>query len=186
MNKLTLVLVILLTSFTGDKTKKVIDFSLKNMSDKLVSLADFKQEKGIILTFVTNECPVSEMYQKRIADLQKNFAPKGFPVVAIDPADSFEEMKKVSENRNYPYHFLCDATQEISKKYGIHTNTHTLVLANTKRGFIVIYEGAIDNDYSGTAITKKYVEDAITQYLAKKKVLMPKTNPVGCTITYRE
>jgi glutathione peroxidase-family protein len=106
MNKLTLVLVILLTSFTGDKTKKVIDFSLKNMSDKLVSLADFKQEKGIILTFVTNECPVSEMYQKRIADLQKNFAPKGFPVVAIDPADSFEEMKKVSENRNYPYHFF--------------------------------------------------------------------------------
>lgn len=186
MNKISLVFLIFLSSFTGDKTKKVIDFSLKNMSDRLVSLADFKQKKGIILIFVTNECPVSEMYQKRIADLQKNFAIKGFPVVAIDPTDSFEEMKKVSESRNYAYHFLCDATQEISKKYGIHTNTHTLVLASTKRGFKIIYEGAIDDDYRGEAITRKYVEDAITQYLSKKKVIMPKTNPLGCTITYRE
>jgi peroxiredoxin len=186
MNKLAIVLLILLSSFVGDKSRKVIDFSLKNMSENQVSLEDYRKEKGVILTFVTNNCPVSEKYQKRIAELQKNYQPKGFPVVAIDPVDSFEKMQKVSKERNYEYQFLCDATQEIAKKYDIHTNTHTLVLATTKRGFKIIYDGAIDDDYNGEEITKKYVEDAINQYLSKQKVLVPTTRPVGCTITYRE
>jgi peroxiredoxin len=168
-------------------TKIVVnDFRLKNMDEKMVSLSDFKNEKGIILTFITNSCPVSEMYQKRIADLEQNFKLKGFKLIAINPEDNFAEMKKINNERQYKFDFLYDADQSVSKKYGIKANTHTLVLVPNKGGFKKIYEGAIDDDYSGEDIKSKYVEMAIAEYLDNKKVSIAKTKVLGCAVNYRK
>ncbi len=163
-----------------------LDFKLKNVGNNIISLANFKSEKGIVLTFVSNVCPVSEMYQKRIEALQNKYGSKGFPVVAIDPVDSFKEMQDTAYVRKYSYYFLYDSTQKISKNYKVTSNTHTFILLNTPKGFKIAFDGAIDNDYSGENITTKYVEDVLDAILSKKKIPITHTKVLGCPISYRD
>src|SRR3954467_11651418 len=68
----------------GDKAK---DFKLKNIDGKMVSLADYTTAKGFIIVFTCNHCPFAKAYESRIIDLDKKYASKGFPVIAINPND---------------------------------------------------------------------------------------------------
>jgi peroxiredoxin len=172
-------------SFAQNNAK--LDFKLKNvLDDKEISLNSFAKEKGVIIVFVSNGCPVSEMYQSRIAALNAKFAPLGYPVVAIDPADKFEKMKEKASSKKYPYYFLHDETQQITKNYKVNTNTHTFVLQNTPSGFKIVFDGAIDDDLGGEAVGSKYVENAIADVLAKKPVQTKSTKVIGCPFTFRK
>ena len=44
------------------------DFSLENIDGNMVSLADFKDAKGFIVTFTCNTCPYAVMYEQRIIE----------------------------------------------------------------------------------------------------------------------
>jgi peroxiredoxin len=167
-------------------TKTAIDFSLKNVDDKMVSLADFKEQKGVIVTFVTNTCPVAEMNQARIEALQQKYAAKGFPVLAINPSDDLDAMKKIATERKYSYAFLSDVKQTVSRNFRAIVNTYTVVLQKTADGFTIVYEGAIDDDYSGENVKKKYVENAVDALLANKVVAVAKTKALGCPIKYKK
>jgi peroxiredoxin len=168
------------------QSKSNLDFKLRNVDDKIISLTNFESSKGIILTFVSNVCPVSEMYQKRIEKLQHKYASQGFPVVAIDPVDDFDSMKDTALIRKYSYYFLHDATQNVARNYKVSTNTHTFILLKTPKGFKVVFDGAIDNDYSGENITSKYVEDVLEALLNRKKLPFKHTKVIGCPISFSD
>jgi thiol-disulfide isomerase/thioredoxin len=188
MKKLVIIAIFMIIAASSvlSQTKLATNFSLKNVDGNTISLSDFKSEKGVIVIFVSNGCPVSEEYQPRIEALQKKYAAKGFPVVAIDPVDSFSEMAEVAKSRSYSYFFLHDSTQKIASKYKVSFNTHAFLLLPTKKGFKVIYEGGIDNDYTGEKITEKYLENAVDAVLNKKTISVKKTKVVGCPINYRQ
>ncbi len=106
----------------GDKVK---DFSLKNVDGKMVSLSDYKDEEGVIVVFTCNHCPYAKAYESRILDLDKTFASKGYPIVAInpndpvkEPEDAPEEMKKRAEQKGYTFPYLFDETQETARTFG--------------------------------------------------------------------
>ena len=54
---------VMLSSFkpgTGYKVgDRATDFKLKNVDEKIVSLADYKDAKGFIVVFTCNHCPFS-------------------------------------------------------------------------------------------------------------------------------
>src|SRR6476620_6401333 len=87
---------------------KATDFKLKNVDDKMVSLADFKEAKGFIVVFTCNHCPFSKKYEDRIIALDKKYKPQGYPVIAINPndasqhaADDFDGMKKRAKEKGF-------------------------------------------------------------------------------------
>ena len=71
--------------------------------------------------------------------------------------------------------------------YGASRTPHVYILNKDKKGYVVEYIGAIDNNHKDAAqADQKYVEDAVNQLLTGKK---PKTNftkAVGCTIKWKE
>jgi peroxiredoxin len=78
-------------------------FSLKSVDGNIVSLADYNNQRGVIMVFTSNLCPFSKAYEQRIIQLHRRFANMGFPVVAINsnspvisPDDSFSQMKQLS------------------------------------------------------------------------------------------
>src|SRR5690606_13667730 len=106
----------------GDKAR---DFSLKNIDDKIVSLANFKEAKGFIVVFTCNHCPFAVKYEDRIIAANKKYAPLGYPVIAINPndvnvspEDSFEKMKERAAEKGFDFPYLYDETQEIARTYG--------------------------------------------------------------------
>ncbi len=166
------------------------DFKLKNVDGKMVSLADFKNAKGFIVIFDCNTCPYSKAYNERIIALNKKYASVGYPVVAINAndaskssGDSYEEMVRVAKEKGYDFPYLVDESQAVAKAFGATNTPHVFVLTKDLK---VAYIGAIDdNARKAEAVTKRYVETAVDELLAGKKVTTSKTKAIGCGIKWR-
>ena len=167
-----------------------IAFSLKNVDGSTVSLADYSDQKGVILVFTCNPCPFAKAYEQRIIQLHQRYAAQGFPVVAINPndaelspEDTFESMKERAADRNYPFPYLKDETQEIYKAYGATRTPHIFLLHNDGNRFKIAYVGAIDNNAMDAASAdQKYLEKAIGALLSGGSPEPAYTKAVGCTI----
>jgi peroxiredoxin len=170
----------------------VADFSLKNIDGKKVSLSSFKDNKGVILIFDCNTCPVSNAYNSRIVALGKKYKDT-FPLVLINsndpeqsPGDSFEEMVSYAKFKEYTFPYLMDETQEIAKAFGATNTPHVFVLTKSGNAHKVAYIGAIDeNTRNASAAKNKYVEQAVDALLAGKPVPTEKTKAVGCGIKWK-
>ncbi|MDA9970773.1 thioredoxin family protein [Flavobacteriaceae bacterium] len=166
------------------------DFKLKNIDDKWVSLSDFKEAKGFIIVFTCNTCPYAVAYEDRIEALNKKYAPKGYPVIAImpnnvktKPGDSMKEMQKRAKQKGFTFPYLMDADQSIYPQYGATKTPHIYVLELTDRGPVVQYIGAIDDNYKDATLVKtKYVENAVDALLNGVAFEVHKTKAIGCSI----
>lgn len=167
------------------------NFSLKNVDGKQVSLADYPNAKGFIVVFTCNTCPVAQAYQQRIEELNKQFALKGFPVIAINgndagssPGDSYPKMQSYAKEKKFSYVYLEDPDQIYTKKYGATRTPHVFVLQKTAKGNEVAYIGAIDDVQEGSPNTK-YVAEAVNALLDGKKPNVSFTKAIGCGIKWK-
>lgn len=166
------------------------DFTLKNVDGKMVSLSDYKNAKGVILIFTCNHCPFAKAYEDRIIALNKKYASKAYPVVAINPndpslypEDSFEEMKIRARDKGFTFPYLFDEGQEVYPQYGALKTPHVYVLQKVGGKYVVRYIGAIDNNYANpNDVSERYVENAVEALLAGKAVSQPSTVAIGCSI----
>src|SRR6266404_9729927 len=108
-----------------DFDKPAPDFSLPGTDGKTWTLADCRGPKGVLVMFICNHCPYVKAVRSRIIRDAKDVRALGFGVVAISsndaadyPEDSFDNMKKVAREFEYPFPYLYDETQEVAKAYG--------------------------------------------------------------------
>lgn len=167
-----------------------VPFTLKNVDSKMVSLSDYKDQKGVIVIFTCNPCPFSVAYENRIIALHKNYASAGYPVVAINPNDdeispddTFEKMKQRSKEKDFPFPYLKDETQEVYKAYGATRTPHVYLLKNEKGKFKVAFIGAIDdNAMDEKGVSERYIDQAIRALETGSKVSPDQVKAIGCTI----
>ncbi len=189
---------ILLTSFgaapTGYKAgDTAADFTLKNVTGKMVSLADYKTAKGFIVVFTCNHCPFAKMYEDRVIALDQQFAKSGYPViaissndVAIEPDDSYANMVTRAKAKHYSFPYLYDESQQTAHTFGATNTPHVYVLAKDGNNLVVKYVGAIDNSAQDESLaTQHYVADAVTSLLAGQPVAVAQTKAIGCGIKWK-
>lgn len=166
------------------------DFKLENVDGKMVSLAGFKDVKGFIINFTCNTCPYAVMYEERIADLQKKYAPMGYPVINImpndidvKPGDSFDKMKMRAKKVGYTY-YLNDAAQEVYPQYGASRTPHIYLLDADRK---VRYIGAIDdNAQDAEAVEERFLENAIAALEKGEEPNPAFTKAIGCSIKVKK
>jgi peroxiredoxin len=171
----------------GDKAR---DFNLKSVDGKQYSLAGMKDAQGYIVVFTCNHCPFAKAYEDRIIALHNKYASKGYPVIAInpndkdlEPSDNYENMQKRAKEKQYPFVYLYDETQEIARTYGATRTPHVYLLDKSQT---VRYIGAIDdNSEEPSAVREKYLENAIDALIAGKPVATPETKAIGCGIKWK-
>jgi len=167
---------------------RIEDFSLMNIDDEMVSLSDYKDVKGFIVVFTCNTCPYSIANEARIIALDKKYKKIGFPVIAINPndpvavpGDSFEKMKDRGQEKGFTFPYLLDVGQKIYPKFGATKTPEVYIV--TQSNLKVKYIGAIDNSSrDASAVTEKYVENAVDALLAGKKIEKTTTRAIGCSI----
>ncbi len=201
LKSITIVAVVfLLSAFAVNKVVSVekgydigdiaTDFKLMNIDGKMVSLSDYKDAKGFIITFTCNTCPYAVLYEDRIEALNKKYASKGYPVIAIMPnntdimpGDNMEAMKTRAKEKGFTFPYLMDEGQKIYPQYGATKTPHIYVLQKTNKGNVVKYIGAVDNNYKdASAVTERYVENAVDALLKGEEVTETKTRAIGCSI----
>ena len=102
-----------------------IDFNLPGVDGKSWSLAKCKGDKGLLVMFICNHCPYVKAIRERIVRDARELKVLGVNSVAImsnDPTlyeeDSFENMKKVSDDFEFDFPYLFDETQKVARAYG--------------------------------------------------------------------
>ncbi|WP_048330900.1 thioredoxin family protein [Bizionia psychrotolerans] len=166
------------------------DFSLENIDGNMVSLKDYTDAKGFIVIFTCNTCPYAVAYEDRIIALDKKYAQKGYPVIAImpnntdvKPEDNMEAMKARAKSKGFTFPYLIDKGQQIYPQYGATKTPHVYILQKTEQGNQVKYIGAIDDNYQDAkAVNQKYAEDAVDALLAGKAIKETQTRAIGCSI----
>jgi len=170
----------------GDKAP---DFTLKNIDGEMVSLSDYSGERGAIVIFTCNGCPVAQAYEQRIIELDKEYRAKGYPVIAINPndpemapADSYENMQIRAKEKGYTFPYLFDENQSVFPAYGATRTPHTYLLTKKRKGFEVAYIGAIDDNQRSTQVEEKFLENAIASLSEGKNPEPIETRAIGCRI----
>ncbi len=169
---------------------KAVAFSLKNVDETTVSLSDYSDQKGVILVFTCNPCPFAKAYEQRIIQMDQKYASQGYPVLAINPndaeispEDTFESMQALAKEKQYPFPYLKDETQEIYKAYGATRTPHIFLLENKGGKFKIAYIGAIDdNAMDASAVTQRYLDAAIGALISGDTPSPSTTKAIGCTI----
>lgn len=104
---------------------KAVDFDLPGVDGRRHSLATSRGPNGLLVMFICNHCPYVKAVLDRIVRDCAELAAHGIGSIGImsnDPSDypedSFENMKRVARERNFPFPYVFDETQEVAKVYG--------------------------------------------------------------------
>ena len=102
-----------------------IDFALPGIDGEIWSLAECRGEKGLLVMFICNHCPYVKAVLDRIIRDTRELRGHGINSVAIMsndptdyPEDSFDNMRKIARDMEFPFPYLLDETQAVAKAYG--------------------------------------------------------------------
>lgn len=174
---------------------QVADFTLKNtVTGKPVSLYNLPgASKGVVVMFTCNHCPFAKKYEQRIIDLDKKYAAKGFPVLAISPNDPTiapddapDLLAARAKEKNYSFPYAYDETQAVAKAFGAAKTPHAFLVVKENGKWVLKYMGGIDDNADEPENVKKpYLSNAIDAVLAGKAVEVTETKAIGCTIKWK-
>ena len=170
------------------------DINLKNVDGSMVSYDDYPNAKGFIVIFTCNTCPFAVASEDRIIALDQKYKTKGYPVIAINPNDpavqpddTFELMQKKAKDKGFTFPYLFDASNSVYAAYGATKTPHVYLLQKEKKGKVVKYIGAIDDNVrNGDAVKEQFLATAIDELLAGKEVTLKETKAIGCSVKQKK
>ena len=99
-------------------------FLLPATDGKSYALKDIRGPSGTLVMFICNHCPYVKSVLDRIVRDARDLQDLGIGVAAISandaetyPQDSFENMKKLANEQDFPFPYLYDETQKTALAY---------------------------------------------------------------------
>lgn len=175
-------------------------FALPGVDGKIHRLSDYGASPVLVVVFACNHCPISQMYEQRIQQIQDDYRDRGVAVVVIQPndpkairideldssdiSDSLEEMKIRVEYKHLRYPYLYDGeTQAVTLAYGPQATPHVFIFDSERK---LRYEGRIDNSYRVEEVKTQDARNAIDALLANRDVAVTHTGVFGCSTKWKE
>ena len=167
------------------------DFKLPDTNGKTVSLSDFKNAHALLVLFICNHCPYVKHIRTGLAQLARDYAPRGVAIVAISsndaenyPDDSPARMKEEVKSAGYIFPYLYDETQAVAKAYRAACTPDIYLFDKSQK---LVYRGQLDDSRpsSGVPVTGKDLRAALDALLAGKPVLPNQKASVGCNIKWK-
>jgi len=166
------------------------DFRLPDTNGKLVAPADFAG-KPLVVMFLCNHCPYVKHIRAALAQLARDFLPRGAAIVGISsndvvnyPQDGPREMAKEAKEAGYLFPYLYDETQSVAKAYRAACTPDFFLFAADHR---LAYRGQFDDSRPGNGrpVTGKDLRAALDAVLAGREPLPTQTPSIGCNIKWK-
>ena len=167
------------------------DFQLPDPNGKTFSLASFKDKPALVVIFMCNHCPYVKHIRGGLAQLAKDYQPRGVAVVGINsndaanyPDDSPAKMAEEVKAAGYEFPYLYDEKQTVAKAYRAACTPDIYLF---DRGRRLVYRGQFDASRPGNGIpvTGKDLRAALDAVLAGKPVSTMQTPSMGCNIKWK-
>ncbi len=167
------------------------EFRLPDTDGKIVSLADYQGKAALLVVFMCNHCPYVIHLRGGLAQLARDYLPRGLGMVGISandpikyPADSPARMKEEVKVAGYVFPYLYDETQAVAKSYRAAC-TPDFFLFN--RDHKLVYRGQFDASRpgNGVPVTGNDLRAALDAVLAGKPAPEKQVPSIGCNIKWK-
>ncbi len=105
--------------------KKAIDFKLPGVDQQRWTLEKCSGQRGLLVMFISNHCPYVQAIRRKLVRDTSDLMSLGINSVAIMsndtiayPDDSVENMLLISNEFEFSFPYLLDASQEVARAYG--------------------------------------------------------------------
>jgi peroxiredoxin len=171
---------------TGDSAP---GFLLMGIDDKMHSLDSYAESKGLLIIFICNHCPYVKAKIDAIKQIHEKFN-ENIALVGINsndsieyPDDSFENMKKIANEKGIKFDYLVDEKQDVAKKYGAICTPDPFLFDQNRK---LIFHGRIDNAMNpDDTATENTMQKNIEKYLAGEKIEKDFDPSIGCSIKWK-
>jgi len=172
----------------GRDPGKAKNFSLQDQLGKSHELFQHTQDRAIVLIFTSTGCPIAQKSSPKIKALRDEFRSKGviFWLVNSNPDDDAKIIADEARDFQIDLPILLDHEQSVARAFNA-TRTAEVICIQPKT-WKIFYRGAIDDQLGygteRTQPTQKYLENALNNFLAGKKINPARTDFKGCRIQF--
>ena len=167
------------------------DFRLPDTNGKLVSLADYRAAQALVVVFMCNHCPYVKHIRSGLAQLGRDYQPRGVAVLGISsndvagyPQDSPQKMADEARSAGYSFPYLYDETQAIAKAYHAACTPDFYLFDQHQQ---LVYRGQFDDSRPGNGlpVTGKDLRAALDAVLAGRPISGQQKPSLGCNIKWK-
>lgn len=160
---------------------------VQSVSGEMLTLKKVAADQGLLVIFSSNTCPWVAAWEDRFNPVAKLAKKNDIGVIFLnsnagsrDDGNSFSEMQQHAKEKNYIFHYALDKQSKIAKAFGA-THTPHVFLFNEE--LELVYRGAIDdNARNPQKVKETYLQNAIGELAAGKKITVQITQSLGCGI----
>ena len=172
---------------------KAPPFLLPNVvSGSVETLDQLKGSTGTLVVFMCNHCPYVVHLLDALLATAKEFAQKGVNTIGISsnsilshPQDGPDEMKKLALEKNFPFPYLYDETQEVAHAYNAACTPDFFLFNSDLR---LYYRGRYDDSRPGNThpLTGKDLHLACEAMIGNKEYTPLQYPSMGCNIKWHK
>jgi AhpC/TSA family protein len=143
-----------------------------------------------VVLWTCNHCPYALAWHDRLVEVARDYGARGVRFLAVNsndaeryPHDSLEAMRERVRDEDWPFPYLHDESQQAARDWAAQTTPHVYVL---DADLLVRYEGAPDADHMDPALDAAWLREALDEVLSGREVSRAETEPVGCSIKWKQ
>ncbi|MDH4228719.1 MAG: thioredoxin family protein [Nitrospirota bacterium] len=170
------------------------DFHLPAVDGKSYGLSDFAPAEVLVVLFICNHCPYVVAIEERMIALARHFAAGagGKPVQFVGicsndptdyPDDSFENLQRRWQTKNYGFPYLHDLSQQVARSFGAVCTPDIFVYDRSRA---LAYHGRFDDSWKDPKkVASQDLRAAIEALLTGAPLAVPQVPGMGCSIKWR-
>jgi len=172
--------------------KPAVDFALPGVDDEIWTLDRCRGPKGLLVMFICNHCPYVQAIRERLVRDTRELRDVGVNSVAIMsndpglyPEDSFENMRAIAAQYDFPFPYLLDESQAVAKAYGAVCTPDFFGYNNNLE---LQYRGRLDASMKqpAGATAPRELFQAMVQIARTGQGPAGQIPGIGCSIKWRE
>jgi len=154
---------------------------LATLAGESTGLPSYANKNGLLVIFVSVQCPVSNAYNERMEALAQEWRARGFGVVGINAnrTESADAVAAHAREHNLTFPILKDNNNVLADALGASFTPETYLFDASG---ILRYHGRIDDSKDPSGISKRDLRDALEAIADGKPVAVSETKAFGCTI----
>ncbi len=165
-------------------------FRLPAVDGNTYAHTSFEDAAAVVVVFTCNHCPYAIASEDRLIALQHEFSDRGVQFVLINPndadnypEDSFDNMVVRSRDKNFPFPYLFDETQEVARVYGAVCTPDIFVFDRERT---LRYNGRIDDNWQEPErVTKQDLRAVLEDLTTGRDVSIDVKPSMGCSIKWK-
>lgn len=154
------------------------------------SLDDYDDAEALVIVFMCNHCPYVKHVEDALIETVRDYQGRGVQFVGICsndperyPDDSFERMTERAQEKNYPFPYLQDESQEVARTYGA-VCTPDFFVYDADRA--LAYRGRFDETRPNHGeATGRDLRQALDELLEDGDVHIDQKSSMGCNIKWK-